>query len=308
MSKIIDNLNAEHYQHPSDISTMQMMKKIPLADRFFRKINELGIDKYYKIQYAGSNILVTHESYPELYKRYVNVCEILNIEKIPKLYVEIGFPNAMAVNVEEPMIIISSDCIEYMTEEEVNFILGHELGHVQCEHVLYSQIALSLPAISSAIQATTLGLGNLITSGVQLGIMKWYRRSEYTCDRAGLLACQNIDHAMGALAKIAGLPIRAYDNFNSDAFLKQAEAFEDITYESSNKFVETLLVMNLSHPWTVMRAKELNKWYQSGRYQALIEGSQIIGHDKKTNTFCHECGEPIKQENAFCTSCGSKFN
>jgi Zn-dependent protease with chaperone function len=306
MAKIkhLSKLKGRAYRHPADESALAAMKKIPLADRFFRTINAKGIDKYFAIQYSGSNFEVTSTSHKELHKLFLDVCSTLGIKSVPRLYVEVGFLNARAVNVGNPMVILTTDCLEYLDEDELRFILGHELGHVQNDHILYSQIAQNMALITDAIQATTLGIGNLFTIALQIAIMRWYRKSEFTCDRAGLLANQNVKKAISVLAKLAGLPKDEYNSYNHKTFLDQSKYFDDMTYETSNKFIETMLIMNATHPWSVVRVRELEKWYTSGRFEAILNPTDISISSGKS--ICGGCSQPLEKDASFCTNCGTR--
>jgi hypothetical protein len=80
------------------------------------------------------------------------------------------------------------------------------------EHVLYQNIAWLFPIFSGTISnvialipgGTT--VASAITGGLYLALVNWLRMADYTADRAGLLACQDVNSAMTAMAKIAGLP------------------------------------------------------------------------------------------------------
>jgi Zn-dependent protease with chaperone function len=85
--------------------------------------------------------------------------------------------------------------------------------------------------------------------------------AEYTCDRAGLLACQNPDKAFMALIKLSGLPSKYYSPQIIPEFIAQAKEMEEFLKQSNlNKLNEFLLSYHSTHPWTVLRAAELMKW------------------------------------------------
>jgi Zn-dependent protease with chaperone function len=47
--------------------------------------------------------------------------------------------------------------------------------------------------IISHISEMTLDIGRLVTMGIQVALMEWSRRAEFSADRAGLLAIQSIE-------------------------------------------------------------------------------------------------------------------
>ena len=74
----------------------------------------------------------------------------------------------------------------------------------------------------------TLGLGELAGVGLQVALLNWKRMSEFSADRAGLLACQDPSVALGVMMKLAGLPRSRYASANTEDFIAQARAFETL--------------------------------------------------------------------------------
>jgi Zn-dependent protease with chaperone function len=94
--------------------------------------------------------------------------------------------------------------------------------------------------------------------------------SEFTADRAGLMCCQDPEAMARAFIKMAGLPLKEFDNIRTDTFLQQARDFKMLDYDGMNKVVKFLSIADETHPWTVMRSAELLKWIESGEYDRFI--------------------------------------
>ena len=94
--------------------------------------------------------------------------------------------------------------------------------------------------------------------------------SEFTADRAGLLCCQNKDAAIRAFMKMAGMPIKEFNNMNYQTFIQQATEFKQLDYDAMSKVIKFISIADNSHPWTVMRAAELLNWIESGEYVKYI--------------------------------------
>jgi Zn-dependent protease with chaperone function len=100
--------------------------------------------------------------------------------------------NAFTVGSENPIVVLNTKTVECLTEAELRFILGHEVGHIKSQHSLYHWIArFILPYIGDTLGKATFGIGKIFTAPLQLALLSWSRKSELTADRAGLLACQN---------------------------------------------------------------------------------------------------------------------
>lgn len=134
--------------------------------------------------------------------------------------------------------------------------------------------------------------------------------SEFTADRAGLLACQDISTVVGVMVKWAGLPRTYYDHLNRDEFIAQSREFADLDYDRLNKATKFLSVMNRTHPWTVMRCAELTKWIDEGGYQAVLDRSTRgrSGTIQRDNTvLCRLCRYRLEGGETFCPNCGARL-
>lgn len=299
-------LQSHEYEHDYDRIALEKLSHMPGLELVVKKFWEWGIEKFQKIQFTGSNIKVNDKNYPELQSMVRDACRILDIPKIPDLYINIGFLNAMTTGVQNPMIIVDTGCVGLLTYDELLFIIGHELGHIKSQHLLYQQIASALPYIANVVGNLTLGIGSLLGSGIQLALLDWMRKAEFTCDRAGLLVCQNVNAAVSVMMKLAGLPPKYYSTIDTESFLKQADEFEGFDSTDTDKVIKFLSVMGQTHPWTVMRAKELNKWIKQGAYNKIISGHKIQSKHKSSEQVCSNCGAPTRKAQKFCTTCGKQ--
>jgi Zn-dependent protease with chaperone function len=308
--KKLKNILSLDYEHPFDRKALNALKKTPGLDKIIKKFWELGIEKLLKIQYTGSHIKLTKNNMPELYKTYVETCEILDMNKIPDLYLIMNYNiNAFTTGVENPIIVLNTSCLDLLEEDELRFIIGHELGHIKSGHLLYHQLASILPYLGNMVGNATLGIGNLISMGLHMAIMNWKRMSEFTSDRAGLLVCQNINSATSSMVKIAGLPTKYYSNEVVEDFLTQAREFEDLDYDSLSKIAKYITTAEMSHPWTVMRGSEFFRWSESGQYDEILN-MDFDNRDLSKFKFseCPFCEAKLKKEYVFCGKCGRKIS
>jgi len=267
----INFLKIEDYEHPWDKSARNTLEKMPGFTAIIRKINEISFDRLLRVNYTGSSLKVNSNNAPEVYEVLQEACEILSIDRQPELYFHqdsYGI-NADTTGVEKSIIVLSSECADSLSPEELMFVIARELGHIKSQHVLYYQTANYLPTIANLVGRATLGIGSLITGGVEMALQNWKRMSELTADRAGLLACQQPEVAASVLVKIAGLPKKYYSSPTIvDEFIKQAKEFE--SYGTLDQIAKVIGVMNQSHPWIVMRAAELFEWVDSGEYTRVM--------------------------------------
>ncbi len=269
----LTGLNPETYEHPSDRKALKSLEKMPGISTLFKKVNEYGIDRLLRLQCVGSDIRVTARNFPDLYAAFLEACRILCVEPIPELYLirGAGHIQTFTYGVEQSIVMINIEGMEQLTSDEWIYLFGHEIAHIKSRHMLYYQSAIVLPTLKHILATTTLGLGGLATSGFELGLFNWLMMAKFTADRAGLLACQNLETAISTLVKVAGLPTQYVTPIVIEDFKQQALEFE---YQSDNKLdkiTQTLSFMEHLYPWSVLRASELLQWVDSGGYDAFFE-------------------------------------
>ena len=64
------------------------------------------------------------------------------MSSIPDLYIQWGYEiNAFTVGSENPIVVLNSGLIDMCEDDEIMFIIGHELGHIKSNHMLYHMMA-----------------------------------------------------------------------------------------------------------------------------------------------------------------------
>jgi Zn-dependent protease with chaperone function len=304
--QILHGLQADSYEHPFDHSALNALKGTPGLETLVRKVNEWGLEHFFKVQYTGSNLKVTPDNFPEVYGMVREAGTILNLPLFPDLYIqnEVGI-NALTTGVERPVVVLNASCIDCLSPDELFFVIGHELGHVKSGHVLYLQIGDLLPVLGEIADHITFGFGGIFSTAIEVALLNWQRMAELTADRAGLLACQNRDASISAMIKMAGLPQKFYNRFNVEDFIAQAREFKALDQHPLDKVAKILSIMGQSHPWTVLRAAEFDSWTTSGEYNRILEACGIQTKSSETDSsFCPVCGSSLTGGESFCPTCG----
>jgi Zn-dependent protease with chaperone function len=301
----LKGLRPQSYEHPSDAKTLDALQSTSGLETLIRKCNEFGVERLLRVQLMGSYLRATADCFPELYRAVQEGCEILDLPKRPTVYIQPGGLNAFTAGVEQPILVLNAGLVDAMTEEELRFVVGHELGHIKSGHVLYYQIAMLLPVLAEVISAATFGVGSLLSFPLEVALVRWQRMCELTADRAGLLACQDVNAATTAMIKLAGLPLRFFDKVNTEDFLAQAREFQSFDSDKLDWVAKILSGMGQSHPWTVMRASELLRWIDSTSYEKLLADPRGGRAAEPPRAFCTNCGSPTT--GVFCSKCGTRI-
>jgi Zn-dependent protease with chaperone function len=280
--KRLKNLHPSEYEHPFDTKALEALKKTPGLDMVVRQFSKHVTERLMTIQHIGSGIRVTSGNYPQIYTLLDKVCDIMDRAERPEFYLEYNKEiNGFTVGVDRPIVVLTHGTIDDLSDREKLFLIGHEMGHILSQHVLYHQIASYLPSLGNLIGKFTLGVGELISAPLTLALYHWSRMSELTADRAGLLACQDLETASRVMMKFAGMPSKYYEHMDVAVFQEQARHFESLDYERLNRMAKFMSIMNSTHPWTVMRAAELLRWVEVGGYQQIIDRHAITGITKQ---------------------------
>jgi Zn-dependent protease with chaperone function len=275
--KILTGLSSQTYEHPFDKKALASLQSMPGLSPLLKKVNEYGIDRLLRLQSIASEIRVTPRNFPQLYQPLLEACQILDVTTIPELYLfrGTGHIRTYIIGVEKPIVGINIEAMEWLNYDELLFIFGYEIARIKSQHIIYHQISIVMPVLKIWISSTTLGLGGLIASGVELALYNWVMMAKFTADRAGLLACQDIDVATTALMKLAGLPEEYLTPHVIEDFLVQSREFAANSVDGLDQVTKILSYSDSNLSWLVMRTGELLKWVDSGEYNHVLQGENV---------------------------------
>ena len=300
---ILSGLDPAEYVHPMDREARTVLERVPGLTPVVRKFNEVGYDRLLILESMASKVRVTPRQFPELYELFQETKSVLGISWHVDLFVQQQFSlNAFAAGVEYPHVTLTTELLSHLTQEELRFVLGHELGHIHCQHILYHQIGIYLPRLITLMGSATLGLGALVGTGFEVALYDWIRKSEFSADRAGLLACQDLNAAKAVFCRFAGVPRDWFDRLNLEEIHRQADDFQRmVTSDSVNRFYRFVGQMWNTHPWVIVRFSDLLQWIDRGVYDAILNKKR-----KASQAFVGQCtcGEPFEEGSFYCIACG----
>lgn len=272
--KTFPGLSSTAFVADTDRIALEALKKVPLLPLVIQKFYEVGIDRWLYCYNMSMSVRCGPNQYKTLYNILRESCDILDMQE-PELYISSNpFPNAFAGGVERPYITLRSSIVETLTDEELFHLIGHELGHIKANHVLYMSVAQVLAPLLEMIGRRTLGLGDVASIGLVLAMYEWSRQAEITADRAGLLVAQELNISIDANVALTAGPNRLRHEMSREAFMDQARAYQDAgTLESIGKVLIFLLMSSTyTHPMPVHRTQELERWVLSGAFERIMNG------------------------------------
>ena len=266
MKKSFPDISPLSWEHPADTAALSAVKQIPVLDDLLKKFISVSTEKSLRLIALASSVRVTERQFPRLNRLLEEACMILDVREIPELYVsQSPILNAGAVGVDRPFITLNSSIIAQFSDKEMLAIIAHELGHIMSGHVLYKTLLVMLLKLSSSV----IPVSKLVLSGLIAALKEWDRKSELTADRAGLLVTQSVSDSYTVLMKIAGGANEG--EMSLEEFFIQADE-----YEKSGDLIDgvhkLLNVLGESHPFAILRLKELKTWHDSGAYEKILSG------------------------------------
>ncbi len=269
-----EGISADAFVADTDKWALDKLQRIPLLPKVISKFYELGLDRWFYCYNMSMSVRCGPTQYKTLYEILRESAAILDMPE-PELYLTSNpFPNAWTSGVERPYITLRSSIVDTLTDEELFHLMGHELGHIKAKHVLYRSVGAVLFPLIELVGRRTFGLGDVAAMGLLLAYEEWYRQSEITADRAGLLVAQSLDLSVDANIALTAGPNRLRHEQDRSAFMDQARAYQDTTMldELGKIMIFLTRTGTYTHPMPVHRTQQLERWVQNGAFDRILSG------------------------------------
>ena len=275
--KKLPSISSRNWEHPSDKLTLTTLKKISGLDELVKKFIGATTEKSLRLMNLASSVKVTDTQFHRVHSALGKACAILDAPRQPEVFVtQNPFFNASVLGADNPFIVIQSGILIGLSDDELLCLLGHELGHVLSGHALYKTLLYLLLNVSFRLLSNP--ISGMLFMPIVLALKEWDRKSELSADRVSLLATQSEIPNYQLLMKLSGGSFIGEMSIN-DFFLQAAEYEKDTG--ALDSFYKLLNVLNASHPFSVIRLKELKTWASSGQYERIMAGDYIRRGEEK---------------------------
>ncbi|MBC8527096.1 MAG: M48 family metalloprotease [Candidatus Cloacimonetes bacterium] len=194
----------------------------------------------------ANSVRLTSIISPRVHRIIENIKSIFDIkENIEFFALNDTSYNAFAFKQKSSIsIVFTSNLLENFSDNEIMFVLGHEIGHILYDHnrllLLYNpneQKITFLPILA------------------EKKFLTWQKKAEISCDRIGLVACKNYENAVQSLLKISYGLTEKNLNFNLPELMRQLDDLAKSEYLSQ--------LSSATHPMLPVRLKALELFNNS---------------------------------------------
>lgn len=311
-------LSAAAFQHPLDVQATANLRKVPLLSPLLKAVSSNVFEKQMRLMSISNTVRLGPNQGGSVYKKFEKAATILDLPALPELYVSNQYiVNAYAYGLEKYQITLYSGLIDALSEEELLAVIGHELGHVKCEHMLYKTIVYVLRTFGLEYFKRLLPVGTeaLVLLPLQAAILHWERMAELSCDRAALLVVQDKEVIASALSKLAGGSQKILPEINLDDMLQQADEYSDTETSVIEQIIKVNMMLVQTHPFPAVRVKEIMKWAESEQYQNILNDNYVhVGHSSALNIpdpvgkICPHCKNLANINATICLACGNNLH
>jgi Zn-dependent protease with chaperone function len=264
----LTEISSAAWEHPADRGALVALRKLKGFDTVLKAVSGLFNERAFRLVFLGSAVRVDERQFPTLHYLLQDVARVLDADEVPEMYVAADpIANALTIGMNKPFIVLNSALVDLLDEEELRFVIGHELGHAISGHAVYRTLLLRLIALSGAL--AWIPLGGLGLRAIVAALNEWSRKAELSADRAGLLATQDPACAFRVHMQLASGG--HLDQLDSTSFFAQGQEYLD-SADLRDSVLKLLLIENRSHPFAVVRAAELRRWVDAGEYTRYLAG------------------------------------
>jgi Zn-dependent protease with chaperone function len=282
--RILTGISSRSWEHPADRAALHALRGIPVFDEVLRKLFGFFGEKPIRLAFQANSVQVSVRQFGRIHGLYLDVLRTMDApEEYPLFISQTPMVNAGAYGMEQPFVLLNSGTVNLLDDDELQYVMAHEVGHIMSGHVLYR----TMLAILIQLAERGFPVVGIAARAVLVALMEWYRKSELSADRAGLLGVQDPRVVYRAMLKMAGggKP----DEMNVTAFLDQAEAYRESDDVADSVF-KVLNLLGATHPFYVLRVSEVREWIESGAYDRILQG-EYVRRDDPEAPYAEDLGE-----------------
>ena len=269
MEKKTPTKKGRRHLKPSIALEKQLSKQIynalqgAVVEAVLKKIQTSSADTYWRSSMEGHSLKVQEDLLPDFYRLCHDVKKKLRFEEPVDFYITgDSSVNAFSVAAEgkgEPNIVnVNSALFDLMTEEELRFVIGHELGHLINKDTKLNRLVRFVFPPEAAVPVS-----------LQYKIRLHDQLAELVADRYGYMATDDLGVCVTAFFKLASGLDLVKMNVSLDALIADNN-------RRLNYFLKDKGISRATHPVNPIRVQALNLFSTMETQQDLNDGMEEL--------------------------------
>ncbi len=269
MEKKTPTKKSRRHLKPSIALEKQLSKQIynalqgAVVEAVLKKIQTSSADTYWRSSMEGHSLKVQEDLLPDFYRLCHDVKKKLRFEEPVDFYITgDSSVNAFSVAAEgkgEPNIVnVNSALFDLMTEEELRFVIGHELGHLINKDTKLNRLVRFVFPPEAAVPVS-----------LQYKIRLHDQLAELVADRYGYMATDDLGVCVTAFFKLASGLDLVKMNVSLDALIADNN-------RRLNYFLKDKGISRATHPVNPIRVQALNLFSTMETQQELNDGMEEL--------------------------------
>ena len=269
MEKKTPTKKSRRHLKPSIALEKQLSKQIynalqgAVVEAVLKKIQTSSADTYWRSSMEGHSLKVQEDLLPDFYRLCHDVKKKLRFEEPVDFYITgDSSVNAFSVAAEgkgEPNIVnVNSALFDLMTEEELRFVIGHELGHLINKDTKLNRLVRFVFPPEAAVPVS-----------LQYKIRLHDQLAELVADRYGYMATGDLGVCVTAFFKLASGLDLVKMNVSLDALIADNN-------RRLNYFLKDKGISRATHPVNPIRVQALNLFSTMETQQDLNDGMEEL--------------------------------
>ena len=282
--KTFPNLHPKSFQQPLDATSTSSLSSVPLLPSLLSWLHSNSVEQLMRQHHLRNTLRIDHSNGGVIYEAFEHAAAVLDVKQMPEVFIQ-NSPifNAFAMGTENYSIVLTSAIVDALSPDEILAVVGHELGHIKCEHMLYKTVCHLLSIVGlDLLKQLIPGVGSAASLAIGYAMANWSRKAELSCDREALLATQDVNIVTNLTLLLASGTKKVLPELSLESALKQQEDLNEI----ENTLLGKLMIiqeLEMSHPIPIVRCSEINAWSKTQDYRDLLNGKYIRGKEITPN-------------------------
>ena len=154
----LTDISSRAWEHPADRGALVALRKLKGFDTVLKAMSGLVNERAVRLVFLGSAVRVDERQFPRLHQLLGEVGRTLDAPELPEMYVAGNpFLQATTIGMNAPIIVLNSALVDLMDDDELRFVIAHELGHAVSGHAVYQTLLQRLLTLSGVLGSIPIG-------------------------------------------------------------------------------------------------------------------------------------------------------